>query len=326
VENEKNKKYVAFLDLLGFSAHVAEDGPAAANILYNIRNVLYSHYYDPASKTYKTKGLQSLSKRTSVEDFESFLSMSDSIFIVGNNANAFIDQIASFLCNCFRYTYKNYYKPTGDLEHPENVEIKTYSYDGKPIEKTIQTKWYPTIFRGGICFGEVLNVPSLYISQKRGPSLSNRPHDKSDDWGIAMNLAGKGVAEAVHLEQEGSGSGPKIFISSTVEKALDKKRKYFISTDNKNRKHFLWPAYSITFENDLDTEWYEYKEFLLSTINLWKSCKGKSYANKYFEFVQLTIESFFAVCKYKNDNEHKWRSKIKKILTDEVNVSDIFKI
>lgn len=305
----KSKKCLAFLDILGFSDHImskasrAQEGSVEmlASIAHVFQLRLIEHKHRPWSKY--SMSLQALAKRGDISSFESFLPMSDSIFIIGHDANTFLDQLSSFMCECFRYTSNEYIYPM-DKNSPERVSVqylKEFNNKGEMGFDEIETQWYPNIFRAGVSFDEVtfLQVETLIRNENfMSESESKNAKDCNLITGLQpiLNIAGKGVVQAVSLEKDG-GKGPKLYLDESIIHELNDEHMALVVRDDKGM-HFLWPAYSLIWENDLELELNnECSEFLLPAINLWTGYKGKPYECHYYEFVKLIVDSYIAIAR-----------------------------
>ena len=287
------KKCVAYIDILGFKGHITSELPnaqkSAIEMLGDINGVFLQDWSESNLNPWQNyehgSPQQSLVKRISVDSFENFLSMSDSIFITGNNANDFLDQLSSFLCRCFILT-SNEYKNKTKKNNIESVSIKSIDQDknGKLITNEEERQWFPLIFRGGVSFGEVsiLEMASLM----------------RDKMQYTPNIAGTGHVKAVELEKCG-GKGPKLYLDKDIVKELDENHKALLKTENisgKKVSHYLWPAHFLIRENDLEWELSQkYSDSLEPAINLWNAYKDENYAPHYLEFVKLIINSYVAV-------------------------------
>lgn len=175
------QKCVAFLDILGFSSYIKNDTSGAINLLETANQVIKNRLIDPASSTYNEPSLQNMAKIHSAESFEAYLPMSDSIFIIGQNPDDFVEQVSSFLCSCYRSTSRAYSHPE-DEQNPIAVTMKVFKTDTdggfSSFDET--ANWYPNIFRGGISFGEAVVFSAFSIF--RNPELIPESEKKIIDF------------------------------------------------------------------------------------------------------------------------------------------------
>mgnify|MGYP000912415007 CR=1 FL=1 len=304
-------KCVAFIDILGFSSYIKNDTFGALDLLGTANQVIKTRLIDPASSTHNEPSLQKIAKVHSAESFEAYLPMSDSIFIIGQNPNDFVEQVSSFLCSCYRLTSHAYSHPENE-SNPVTVTMKQVKIDADGGFKTSDeiANWYPNIFRGGVSIGEAVIFSALAIF--RNKELISERERKIIEFsggkfgtGSVSNVAGKAVVEAVELEKSG-GIGPKLYLTNEIINALDAEHKAFVKTDSDGKNYYLWPAYFIdSFDNDLSIEWHStFYDIVKGSINLYNFHLANSasrVAEHYKEFVKLIADSFIAVSRFKGD-------------------------
>lgn len=299
VVNSMNDQFkcVAYLDILGFKNYIIDNETSAyaANVLFNASHVLHTRIIDQKTHPihrYEDK-LRPLVSRTSVTSFERYLSLSDSIFITSSDTNLFIKQLSTFLSECFLFQASAYGQPNNPM-NPEIVYEREWDMKNRSfVDK--KTKWYPVLFRGGISYGEVLYDNAISII---GEEIKH-----------TNNIVGKAVVNAVNLEKK--GKGPKLFIDDDFYHQLDEENKKFVSTDSGENKYYLWPACHFIYENNLDSVFTEFRDFMNAAINLWKAYKEKAFGAHYFEFMKLVMEAFMYFCKcYYPDNIEKVKERL----------------
>ncbi|MDD4773313.1 MAG: hypothetical protein PHZ09_06865, partial [Eubacteriales bacterium] len=302
-------KCVAYLDILGFSSYILKDTSGALNLLDTANQEIKTRLIDPASSTYNEPSLQKMVKIHSAESFEAYLPMSDSIFIIGQNPNDFVEQVSSFLCSCYCSTSHVYSHPENE-SNPITVTMNQFKIDtdGGFTTSDVIANWYPNIFRGGVSIGEaaIFSTLAIFRNQELIPERERKSIELLGEkvgTGFVSNVAGKAVVEAVGLEKNG-GTGPKLFLTSEIINALDDEHKTFVKTDYDGKKHFLWPVYFIdSFDNDLLIEWNStFNDIVKGSINLYKYHVVNSnshVADHYKEFVKLIADSFIAVSTFK---------------------------
>ncbi len=258
-------KCVAFLDLLGFSSFVTSEGVDVASSLLESLNVvasfaIYETRKNPAN-SYENKTLQDIAAKNQLNSFENFLALSDSVFIVSSDANLFIEQLSSFLYSCYLYNSAYF-----------------------PCKKHCIEVHYPTLFRGGIAFGEVKHQNMLCIS--------------NNDVGKSYNVLGKAVVQAVNLEKnfKCNVAGAKIFVSEDFYNELDGEHKKFIFNDENGDRFLLWPAFMVNKGYDADIEWNNhvtnFLNGLVGMMNYYLNNGNKEIASKYLDTIMMSLNSF----------------------------------
>lgn len=264
-----------FLDLLGFSNYTKENIEDALNLINNYHTILNTNY-------------TMFNKFTSLK---TFLPCSDSIFIVAEDINLFIPQLSDFLIDCFIYTSHAYRYPK-DIKEPTKVTMRDVEYNEKNKTAEIKNRemnWFPTIFRGGVAYGEIIEF--------KQDSIVNGSLTKQN------NLAGKAIVKSVLLEK--SGRGPRIFCDQDIFDKLDSKiyNKYILRT--KKTTEILWP---ISIYNETDNPDIELQNNFLSLFdpayNLWKSLNDNSIKIIYYNLMKIIVLStvrFFSLNNYENE-------------------------
>ena len=274
---DSDNKCVAFLDLLGFSYYVTNEIHVAHNMLLDVNNIFQGMHIDEKTSN------------DSFDAFEVFLPFSDSIFVVGSDANKFIESLSVLLIKWFWKTRNGDYMAISEYNQLSQ-EVETNGVERKPV-----------LFRGGISFDEVLQ------SKHNFAIWNGQPLNKSE----FPNLYGKGVVSAVGLEKSGKGS--KLFIDDKFYDELDDGNRNFVKTTNDGKvKFFLWQAFLSNWHSgsankvNLQHNWtapfsqnpppVDMRSFLEVVIRLLKEnddCDLEVRAH-YTEFFKTTIEAFIA--------------------------------
>lgn len=236
------------------------------------------------------KELQELAKNTAIDSFEYFIPFSDSIFIVSGDISSFITQLSSFVYNCFHFTSHFYVNPK-DISDPTKDKMVSFSFDekGELVSDYIEAHYYPTIFRGGIAYGEVFPI-DLW-------SIANKNPEKR------QNVAGKAVVRAVELE--GKVKGPRIIFDADLLTYIDKqvRSRYVRKIVNSDYCEILWPAIKYIPQNGFQDAQF-FHEMFTCAINLWKGYNHTPYSEHYFCFIELIVAStlqFFEAIGYKEE-------------------------
>lgn len=256
---------VAFLDLLAFSNNVRENMEDAMSAIEHYNTILHTKLLNEAVYTRKppVPALEDIANERRIFSFDNFLPFSDSVFISATDPNLFLKQIGSFILNCFQLTSRNYQQPL-DVRRPFVVKV-----GGS------ESSWYPTLFRGGIAWGEVypLNLISIIDRQSQ----------------MIRNLAGKAVVTAVGLEQK--VKGPRIVLEQNYFDLLDEPtRRYVQATEIKGIYEILWPSFLYISVNG-ESEITRFNELFLPAVNFWKAYNHSPYSAHYFKFIELIVDS-----------------------------------
>lgn len=289
---ENNNKIVAFIDLLAFSNNVRKNTGDAMMAFSNYNAILHFKIRDGIAHPNGSypKELQELAKNTAIDSFEYFIPFSDSIFIVSGDINSFITQLSSFVYNCFHFTSHFYVNPK-DISDPTKDKMVSFSFDekGELVSDYIEAHYYPTIFRGGIAYGEVFPIDLL--------SIANKIPKKR------QNVAGKAVVRAVELE--GKVKGPRIIFDASLLIHIDKqvKNRFVRKIKNSDYCEILWPAIKYIPQNGFQDAQF-FHEMFACAINLWKGYNHTPYSEHYFCFIELIVAStlqFFEAIGYKEE-------------------------
>ncbi len=258
-------KCVAFLDLLGFSNLVTNEGIEIGASLLESLNVVASFALHEAqtnpANSYRDETIKDIALKNQLNSFESFFALSDSIFIVSSDANLFIEQLSSFLYSC--YLYNSLYFPY--KKHSAEIH-------------------YPTLFRGGITFGEIKHQNMICIN--------------NDNVGKSYNVFGKAIVEAVSLEKNFKShvAGAKIFISKDFYNELNLEHKKFIFKDENDDMFLLWPSYMVNKGSNAEIEWdsqvSNFLNSLVEMMNFYISKDNKEIASKYLDTIIMSLNAF----------------------------------
>lgn len=289
---ENDNKIVAFIDLLAFSNNVRKNTSDAMMAFSNYNAILHSKIRDGIDHpidSYPAE-LQDLAKSTSIDSFEYFIPFSDSIFIVADNADSFVTQLSSFIHGCFHFTSHFYVNPK-DISDPTKGEMVSFSFNdkGELVSDYIDTHYYPTIFRGGVAYGEVFPI-DLW-------SIANKNPEKR------KTVAGKAVVRAVELENK--IKGPRIIFDANIIDIIGKQTKdrYIRKVQGTEFYEILWPAIKYIPQNGFQDA-SSFHEMFTCAINLWKGYNHTPYSEHYFCFIELIVAStlqFFKAIGYKNE-------------------------
>lgn len=271
-----DEKIVAYLDLLGMSNRIRSNTEEAIQAYQTYHTILKTKIIDdkihPPEK-YEGKNLKDLAINTSVNSFESFLPFSDSIFISSSNYQSFLQQLSSFLVDCFIYTSQIY-------EFPECSSDPTLIVDGTKKEHI-----WPTLFRGGISIGECIPIQVIGI-------LDKKPNEMPC-------LSGKAVVESVNLEH--CIKGPRIiFNEATYKKFPDEVKQYIVNTEKQNIYELLWPGFHYIKTNGR-SELKKFSALFTPAVNLWRFYNHTEYSEHYFRFMKLIVQSTKKVFEEESD-------------------------
>jgi len=277
-------KVVAYLDLLGFSNAVNTDPDGAVMMLQGQASALEDAIVDemlhPAS-SYPDSAIQLLAEAGLATSFETFLPMSDSVFITSSDPNLFVRQLSHLLVSQFDFRLSAFANPESSGD-PRQVTMRSVEVVGGAAQvSTRQASWWPILYRGGVTYGDVqlLKMPAISSVGKTLP-----------------NLAGKAVVESVGLEKL-AGKGPRLACTEAFAKLVTGGAADFIeptpTPQVPGQREILWPMAMFAdstgpedaFQNPLH-------EWLTGAINLWCHFATGSIGVHYLEFIDLTIRSF----------------------------------
>ena len=286
---------VAFLDLLAFSNHVRTNTKDAFLAFTTYRTILETKLLDNVSYSsphYTNPVLQDLLQRRSANSFNHFLPFSDSIFISSDNPSLFLKQLGSFILQCFIFTAHHYHKPD-DPNNPTKVIHKLD--DGTTLEENL----YPTLFRGGLAYGEVVPIELVGIVNSLPQKIAN--------------IAGKAVVKAVGLESK--VKGPRIVFEKDLFEQLDNSARFYTAeTEVQGIYELLWPGLMYIQSNG-ESEINDLNKLLIPAINLWKAYNHTPFSEHYFKFVQLVINGTLKVFR-ENGHNAVATSKIKDLIIE----------
>jgi hypothetical protein len=266
---------VAYLDLLAFSNHVRENTQDALMAFTTYRTILETKLIDDIThppSSYSNPILQDLATRHSVNSFNHFLPFSDSVFISSEDPDLFLQQLGSFVLHCFTFTSLQYQHPE-NASDPIRVSNTSITKDKEGREIKTEANWYPTLFRGGIAWGEAIPIELMGI-------VKNKPQK-------IANLAGKAVVRAVGLESK--IKGPRIVFEKDLYERLNPQTKvYVIETEVKGLYELLWPAFHYIPTNGA-SEINRFYELFTPSVNLWQAYNHTPFSEHYFKFVELVV-------------------------------------
>lgn len=271
------ERSVAYLDILGFKNYTLLDPAGAAQLLLNYHEIINTKLADMAqfpADGYDDPGLRRLALAGEVGSFESFLPFSDSVFVISNQPDLFVQQVARFLIDSFTITSNTFAHPE-DPKDPTKVTITELSSRGVAGQKN--ARWFPLLFRGGIAFGDVLTPQLTAVVQGRRTTVTN--------------LAGTAVVNAVGLEK--TGKGPRLFCRADFRNQLsDHSRNILAELADGQSYELLWPAFLYHESNSPHVEINHFRDLFLPAANLWRAFRHESMVEPhYLEFLKLIIRA-----------------------------------
>jgi len=226
---------VAFLDLLGFKHFLQEDLNGATELLENHQTILSTKLADNRlhpPESYPRKDLADLARETGISVFDIAVPFSDSLVLLSRDPSLFASQLGHFIADCFNYTAGAY--QSGRQGDPTEVEIPIIerAEDGHLRTRSNRVHWYPTLYRGGLAYGQVRVLPSRYLLEGNAHPLPN--------------ILGLSYVRAYQYQEQG-GKGPRLFChSSFVDKADESIRRYVVpvveSSIDEGVSELVWPA------------------------------------------------------------------------------------
>ncbi len=275
---EQVQKIVAYIDLLAFSNFIRENRPDALDCFRNYNAIVDRKISDNKIHPVNSysESLKELASNTSLNAIEHFLPFSDSVFIVSDNPNSLMYQLSSFLLQAYQMNANSYIEPFKP-HNPLRKEIPSFSFDEKMniSVSQIEVNSFPTIFRGGMAYGEVIATSHQSI-------VNYEPIRRT-------NIAGKAVVDAVHLEN--SVKGPRIIFKKDVYDQLSqevKDRMIRIVPEKAELYELLWPAMAYIPSNKENDIQHFYNLFK-GAVNLWKGFNHETFSSQYFNFIEIII-------------------------------------
>ena len=266
---------VAYIDLLGMSNFTRKSTEDAIEVFdgYNtiLRDKIVNGMYSSNDDT-----IQRLLNRASATSFDYFLPFSDSIFLASANPDGFVEQLGSFVLDCYVFNANAYRKK---LNAKDPFASKMLCLGGGKKD----CKRYPILFRGAVSCGSVHEGTLLGIA--KGKSIS------------APVLLGEPVVAAVKME--GKAKGPRLIIDERSYRQLSHFTKRFIrEVDLKEQQtgryyEVLWPAYHFIEQNG-ESELGKVEELLTPAANLWKAFNHTEYGPHYFALIDLIVAGALA--------------------------------
>ncbi len=262
-----NKEYACcFLDLLGFSSYTLN-----YDVLDSVR--LIENYATIFQHRVIAKNFKS---------FEYFHPASDSLFIISRDYDNFIKDLSEFCEQAYHIASQPYMFP----ENPTNVaEVTVPVITPSGIYKK-KEHWFPTIFSGGVSFGEI----AIFTQESYNAGVSIQ----------VPNFVGEGITKSVHVGQGQHGS--RIILDDNVVQKLSSstKDKYVLTHDGIN--DLLWPAAyfidSNTVENNIVNGINEMFETFLKFYNQYKN--NAKLEIVYFNTLKIIAFSLIQYMNYRN--------------------------
>ena len=268
---------IAFLDLLGFSEYTRSDLTAAMGLLENQRGVLDDKLQEARihpAEVYNDRGLAALAQAHSVDSFHDLLPFSDSLFITSLVPDLFAHQLSHFLAECFLLV-GHAYADADNEDHPEEVQMRDL-ITARPTETV---HWYPPLWQGGICAGEVCTV------QARG-ILAAQPF-------TVPNLAGEAVVRSVGLHK--TAKGPRLYCDDSFTTLVSNDVRAFIQpVPNTAASELLWPAFQYVNRNNPTAEFCQFLDLWRPAVGLWKAKRADRAFEHYDAFLRLLIQSLIS--------------------------------
>ena len=264
-----NKKYACcYLDLLGFSSYTLNyDVQDSVRLIGNYATIF-----------------QHREITNDFKSFEYFHPASDSLLIISNNYDSFIIDLSKFCELAYHIASQPYMMP----ENPADVaEVTVPVITPYGVHKK-KEHWFPTIFSGGLSFGEIaIFTQESYYAGK----IIQVP-----------NFVGNAVTKSVHIGQKEHGA--RIILDDNVVQKISSrtKEKYVLTHDGIN--DLLWPAACFidanTVESNIINGIYEIFEAFLKFYNQFKNTANLEVV--YFNTLKIIAFSLIQYMDYRNAN------------------------
>lgn len=292
------KKYVViFLDLLGFGSFSNEDSDAALRILEDFQEVLLVRRQTAdlnLSIDVPEMLMDPAPNGTSLDSFEYFLPMSDSVFILSDEPDKVAAHLSTFLVDSF--ILRGHALRNADISnvHRQRVTNFRYANSGEVDRNTADENWYPVLFRGGISYGDAEVFKTIAI------------HSDEEVW--VQNVRGPGVIQAVR-SQERKICGEKLkgnrilcdrqfidHLCSNTERFLRKERDAW---------ELLWPAFSYIDNSNGESNYRDVlDELFWPAFVLWQYYSGKPKEEVHYRaFLELIVRSHMAYAGFASNCE-----------------------
>jgi len=259
------KSIFAFLDLLAFKSFLKEDFKAATTIINNYQMII-----------------SQMQENKQIDSFDNFIPFSDSIFISSKEKPSFLIELSRFIKYSFQYV-ANSFIIKKNIENPFDVPVSTGKIiDGKPTFVTEIEKWYPPLFRGGVAYGEITEVPALMID--------------NNEKKVFKNLFGNAVVSAYLLEQ--TVKGPRIIIDDNLMSNPNIDKSLVFKSFDSDRHELYWPLWNCNEDVDFSFN-NEIWQLLEISILLWKAFNHFEVSMQYYNFIKLITKGFTRF--YEND-------------------------
>ena len=280
-----SQKAVAYIDIPGFRSYTspASDDRYPAKIV-GAAEMLRDFYGTIDGKTREAENHPSsscdrpeLAKQNEVGSFDLVLPFSDCCFIVANDPDWFVVQLAQLLLDVFRLTSHAY---RGN--DPTRITRKVFSQSETGVSvQSEEAYWHALIYRGGISYGDVLDV--------KGPDI-NLP---GVGFTTMRNVLGPAVVQAVNLEQSGKGKGPRITCDGKLYGQLSSRGQNLLrplpGTDS---YELLWPMLHFTRGRLVKNEVTRFNGLFDPVVSLWKAqSTDLTVASQYLEMMKLIARS-----------------------------------
>ena len=280
--NLYEKYVVIFLDLLGFRSFTVEDPDAALGMLkdFNWVRSMWRQIGRMENPLCAPQGLGNPAPQlTSVESFNCFIPMSDSVFILSDEPDNVIWQLSNFLIGCFCHRGWAFGNSNPRNVHEQCGKELVIDRQGRPKVRVYKENWYPVLFRGGISYEKAKAVQNLAVYD--GEEIT------------VPNVIGHGVVRSVQLESKGL-KGPRILCDRIfVDELNDETKKYLRQEDDE--WELLWPAFSyIQGENGESNQRDVLVALFCPAFELWKFYLGEPPEKHYRAFLELVVRSHIA--------------------------------
>jgi hypothetical protein len=263
---------IAFIDVLGFASYTDEDLKAAQLLLrhqqYILKQKRDEEITHPAAAQ-PDPGQARLLENHHVDSFSSVLPFSDSLFIVSEDRDKFLRQLAHFLSNSLGLVGHAFADPE-DPAQPEKVTITDF-----PSGQKFEERWYPPLWRGGLALGECEFFMAMAVSGGKEITIPN--------------LAGPAVVQAARLEK--SGRGPRLFCAPDVKTHFGPDVQPFFREVSTSVSELLWPGLLYDRHGPPRIQMNDFTDLWLPAVQLWKARLRQPAFEHYDEFLRLLIRS-----------------------------------
>ena len=294
------KRVVVFLDLLGFESFSIKDSDAALRILEDFQEVLLMRRQTAnlyLSIDVPELLMDRLPDRTSLDSFEYFLPMSDSVFILSDEPDKVVAHLSTFLVESFFLRGHALRNADTSNVHRQRITVIGRANSGEVEKNAVDENWYPVLFRGGISYGDAEEFKTVAI-------------DSGEEVWV-QNVRGPGVIQAVRSqERKVNGEklkGNRILCDRQFIDQLCSNSKRYLRME-RDTWELLWPALGYIERDGESNQREVLDELFWPAFVLWQCYSGKPKEEVHYRaFLELIVRSHIAYAGIASNPEPAWK-------------------